>query len=157
MNGTVGWRGREENYRSSSAREALRRRPESFGLLGLESNLQGSVIFLERKIEDVHARNTGTTPQDRAPKTECFPENDLAARKGSGEAKVTRTSYATWTALSSRLAKTRRTSVMISSLVLSASLRLTCILIVFGRRTITKAKKQKDKKRRSRKRKSEKV
>ena len=50
-----------------------------------------------------------------------------------------------------------RTAVMISSLVLSASLRLTCILIVFGRRMITKAKKQKDKKRRSRKRKSEKV
>ena len=84
-----------------------------------------------RKIENVHARNTGATPQDRAPKTECFPENDLAARKGSGEAKVTRTSYATWTALSSRLAKTRRTSVMISSLVLSASLRPTCKLMVF--------------------------
>ena len=84
-----------------------------------------------------------------------FPEKDLAAQKCSGEAKVTRTtSYVTWTALTSRPAKTRRTSVMISSSVLSASLRLTYKLIVFGRRMITKVKKQKAKKRKGKKRQS---
>ena len=52
---------------------------------------------------------------------------------------------ATWKALTSRPAETRRSSVTIASLVLSASLRSTCKLMVFGRRTITKAKKQKAK------------
>ena len=103
----------------------------------------------------MHARYRGATPQDRAPQTEKmpFPEKDLAAQKCSGEAKVTRTtSYVTWTALTSRPAKTRRTSVMISSSVLSASLWLTCKLIVFGRHMIKKAKKQKAKKRKGKKR-----
>ena len=76
----------------------------------------------------------------------CFPENDLATRKCSGEAKVTRTtSYAIWRALTSRPAKIRRTSVKISSLVLSASLRSTCKLIVFLERMITRAKSEKAK------------
>ena len=64
--------------------------------IGLESNLQGSVILLERKIENVQARNRGEGGGGGAsPKIEhlkpkrCFAENDLAARKCSGEAKVT--------------------------------------------------------------------
>ena len=106
-----------------------------------------------RKIENVHAHNRGPPSKIKHHKPKrCFPENHLAARKNSRDAKVTRTtSYATWTALASRPAKTRRTSVMISSLLLSASLRPTCKPMVFGRRMITKAKMQKGKKQKSQK------
>ena len=123
----------------------------------LESNLQGYVILLGKS--KTCTRIIAGPPskiKDHKPKR-CFPENHLAARKSSRDAKVTRTtSYATWTALTSRPAKTRRTSVMISSLLLSASLRPTCKPMVFGRRMITKAKMQKGKKAKSKKAKSQK-
>ena len=53
--------------------------------IGLESNLQGSVIPLERKIENVHAGNRGAAPQDRAPQTE-----KMLSRKRFGRQKVLR-------------------------------------------------------------------
>ena len=119
--------------------------------IGLECNLRGSVILLERKIENVHARYRGAAAQDTAPQTE-----KMLSWKRFGRPKLLRRGEGDTddTALTSRPAKTRRTSVMILCLVLSASLQPTCKLLVFGRRMITKAKKQKGKKRKIEKQKT---
>ena len=95
----------------------------------------------------MHARNRGA-----APKIEYHKTEKMLSRKRFGRPKVLRRGEGdtddlvrNLDSLDVKAGENPKMRIMISCLVLSASLRATCKLMVFGRRMITKMKKQKGK------------